>query len=141
MIYLDTSVLVGMLCPEPHTPALQRWYANSEGIELVSTPWNRTELASALAIKQRTRQLGAAEVSLASAKGKEVLATTRCVPLQATDFDEAATFCENAASSLRAADALHLAVALRMGCSAMATLDEVLQKAARKQGLKIVKFA
>ena len=50
MIYVDTSVLVALIVPEPHSAAVARWYARSRA-ELVSAAWCVTEFASALGIK------------------------------------------------------------------------------------------
>lgn len=140
MVYLDTNVLMAMLCPEPETNGVIGWLAASDGIELVSSPWCRTELASALAIKERTRQLSKKEVAIATRQGLAILASTRCEPIEISDFDEAALLCSQASSNLRAPDALHLSVAKRVGCTSMATMDVVMRKAALKLGLKLVNF-
>lgn len=141
MVYLDTNVLLAMLCPEPETDWVLGWFAKSDGIELVSSPWSRTELASALAIKQRTKQLSKKEVELAGKKGLSILASTRCEQVETIDFDEAAILCAQMGSNLRAPDALHLSVAKRSGCTALATMDVVMQKAAKKIGLRVVNFS
>lgn len=141
MVYLDTNVLLAMLCPEPETDWVLGWFAKSDGIELVSSPWSRTELASALAIKQRTKQLSKKEVELAGQKGLSILASTRCEQVETIDFDEAAIWCAQMGSNLRAPDALHLSVAKRSGCTALATMDVVMQKAAKKMGLRVVNFS
>jgi predicted nucleic acid-binding protein len=140
MVYLDTSVLMAMLCPEAETDFVIGWFRQSDGAEIVSSPWARTELASALAIKLRTKQLSKKEAELALAQGLAVLATTRCEKVESVDFDEAATLCAKPLWNLRAPDALHLAVCQRMGCNTLATLDDLMQKAAVKLGLKLVKF-
>ena len=56
MLYVDTSVLVALIVPEPGSAAVARWYASATG-ELVSAVWCITEFANALGIKQRTGQL------------------------------------------------------------------------------------
>lgn len=63
-IYLDTSVLLAMICPEPETDGVLGWYRQSLRATLVSTPWIRTELSGALGIKRRTQQLTDAGVPL-----------------------------------------------------------------------------
>lgn len=141
MIYLDTNVLMALLCPEPETDWVIGWLATSDGLELVSSPWCRTELASALAIKERTKQLRKKEVAIASQKGLAILASTRCEQIETADFYEAAALCSRAGSNLRAPDALHLSIAKRVGCTTLATMDVVMRKAAPKLGFKLVNFS
>ena len=140
MVYLDTNVLMALLCPEPETDWVIGWLARSDALELVSSPWCRTELASALAIKERTKQLSKKEVTIASQKGLAILASTRCEPVETADFDEAAVMCNQSGSNLRAPDALHLSLARRVGCTTVATMDEVMRKAAPKLGFKLINF-
>ena len=140
MVYLDTNVLMALLCPEPETDWLIGWLAHSDGLEVVSSPWCRTELASALAIKERTKQLSKKEVAIAYQKGLAILASTRCESIETSDFDVAAALCSQSSSSLRAPDALHLSVAKRVGCTSIATMDLVMRKAAPKMGLQPVNF-
>lgn len=141
MIYLDTNVLMAMLCPEPETDAILGWFARSDGLVLVTSPWTRTELASALSIKERTRQLSKKEVALAREKGVALLESTRCEAIETSDFDDAASLCAQTASNLRAPDALHLSLALRIDCKSLATMDIVMRKAATKLGMKPVSFS
>jgi uncharacterized protein len=139
-VYLDTNVLMALLCPEPETDYVIGWFMRSDALDVVSSPWCRTELASALAIKQRTGQLSKKEAELASSKGLAVLASTRCEQFETVDFDEAAVMCALAALNLRGPDALHLAVAKRVGCLRLATMDVVMAKAAKKLGFKVEKI-
>lgn len=138
---------MAMLCPEPETDAILAWFGDTDradgihGAELVTCPWTRTELASALSIKQRTKQLKPKEVEMATSKGLMILAVTRVESVETIDFDEAAHLCAASASNLRAPDALHLALAKRVGCKSIATSDVVVQKAAIRMGLKVVKFS
>lgn len=140
MVYLDTNVLMALLCPEPETDWVMGWLSRSDELELVSSPWCRTELASALAIKERTKQLSKKEVAIANQKGLAILASTRCESIQTADFDAAAALCSQSSSNLRAPDALHLSLAKRVGCTTIATTDIVMRKAAPKLGLKLVDF-
>lgn len=139
-IYLDTSVLVALLCPEPETAYVRPWFSHSDAADVVSSPWSRSELFSALSVKQRKQQLDQGKAAQARAKGLEILATTRCVDVVTADFDLAAQWCTDAASGLRAPDALHLAVAQRSGCTQLASFDRIMQRAARRIGMAIVDF-
>jgi predicted nucleic acid-binding protein len=140
MVYLDTNVLMALLCPEPETDWVMSWLATSDELELVSSPWCRTELASALAIKEHTKQLSKKEVALASQKGLAILTSTRCESVETSDFDDAAVLCGRTSLNLRAPGALHLCLAKRVGCTTIATMDVVMRKAAPKLGLKLINF-
>jgi len=139
-IYLDTSVLMALICPEPETECLLGWYRTGAHQRLIVTPWVRTELANAISIKQRSRQLNAQEASVALHTGRRLLLTAYAEPLLTEDFDLAADLCAQADSKLRGPDALHLAAARRLGCTEIATLDGVMQDAARGLGVYPVDF-
>ncbi|PAT37092.1 type II toxin-antitoxin system VapC family toxin [Vandammella animalimorsus] len=138
-VYLDTSILMALVCKEPESERIMQWYERTPDA-LISSPWLHTELCSALSVKQRARQLSPAAARKAYAQGLEVLADTQSVDITPADFDTAATLCADARARLRAPDALHLAVAARSGCQALATLDADMQKAARKLGLPPIAF-
>jgi uncharacterized protein len=138
--YLDTSVLMALLCPEPETDWIFGWYRSSKDVPLLSAHWIRTELASALAIKQRSQQLNANEAELAWAAGLRILQTVKCVSVVDEDFEDAALLCRNAGSKMRGPDALHLSVAKRLGCSRIATLDVLLAEQARAAKITPIHF-
>lgn len=64
MVYVDTSVLVALIVPEPHSAAVARWYGRTRSV-LASAAWCVPEFASALGIKQRTAQIDAPQALLA----------------------------------------------------------------------------
>ena len=138
---MDTSVLVALIVPEPHSAAVARWYGRSRA-RLVSTVWCVSELASALGIKQRTGQLGVAQAQAAWQQFLR-LAThdLALLPLAAPDFHRAALLSLDAASGLRAGDALHLAGAEYAGAKTMATLDAVLGRNAQRLKIRLVAFS
>ena len=57
------------------------------------------------------------------------------------DFIEAAQWAAQPARGLRGGDALHLAVAQRHGCKAVATLDATMQANARRLGFRTISFS
>ena len=126
MVYVDISVLLALSVPEYHSPAVTRWYGRSRA-ELVSAVWCITEFASALGIKQRTDQLDALQ---AQAAWQRLLrfATNDLVLLlvAAQGIRPAAKLSLDAASGLRAGDALHLGSVELAGAKTVATLDAVL---------------
>ena len=140
VVYVDTSVLVALVVPEHHSPAVTRWYGRSRA-ELVSAVWCVTEFASALGIKQRTGQLDALQAQAAWQRFLR-LATNDLVllPVAAQGCHRAAELSLDAASGLRAGDALHLGSAELAGARTMATLDAVLARGARRLKMKLVAF-
>ena len=141
MVYVDTSVLVALLALEPSTASVARWYAATKA-ELVSATWCVTEFASALGIKQRTGQMSSDQAHAAWERfGRLVANDLKLLPLAPADFHRAATLTLDAASSLRAGDALHLACAMQAGAKSIAALDDVLLRNARRLKIKAVVFA
>ena len=140
MVYLDTSVAVALFIPEAKTAGIEKWFAAS--LEpIVSADWIVTEFASALSIKQRRGDITA---PLMRAVWREFDAFRgaglRLVPVTRNAFETAARMARDAASGLRSGDALHLAVALELGVSGLATADTVLAANAKRHGLKMVGF-
>ena len=139
MVYVDTSVLIAAHTREPHTHLAQSWLAGQSGGGLILTTWTLLECESALAIKCRRGELDEAG-QMAASQDIEVLAD-RFGPLSTpleVDHQRARELVRQAASGLRAGDALHLAVALRLGADQFATLDRVLAGNAAAQGLTLV---
>lgn len=139
MVYVDTSVLVAAHTREPHTTLAQTWLAEQSGGDLIVTTWALVECDSALAIKRRRGELDEADQMAA---GADIDAfASRFAPLfavQEPDYPRARELCRQAASGLRAGDALHLAVALRLDVAHFATLDQVLADNAVKHGMRLV---
>jgi len=138
MIYVDTSALVALIVSEPGSATVAAWYSATRS-ELVSAAWCVTEFGSALGLKQRTAQLDAAQAQAAWERFERLVANDlRLLPVEATDFHRAAMLTLDAASGIRAGDALHLACAERAGAKALVTLDGVMAKNARRVRLKPV---
>jgi predicted nucleic acid-binding protein len=136
MIYLDTSVVVGLFLPEARTESIAA--CNDT---LVATDCIVAEFASALSLKERRGDL-TAEGARAAWEEFRLFCRTglRLVPASREAFGVAATLVRDEASGLRAGDALHLAVALEIGASAIATGDDVLEANARCRGISVVRF-
>ncbi len=136
MIYVDTSVIVALLTVEPRTQDVTTWYAGLRDAPTCSD-WLLTEFSSALSIKLRTGQ-----VTEANAKRvrKEFESLTeggiRVVQVSRDAFRHAAEMVKLHDHSLRAGDSLHLAVALELGASHMATLGRTLTENAKRKGMK-----
>jgi predicted nucleic acid-binding protein len=139
MVYVDTSALVPLFLNEPGSRAVAAWYAQEKG-ELVAAAWCIPEFASALGIKQRTGAIDAPQAQAAWARFERLVAADlRLLPVAPVDFHRAAELVLDAASALRAGDALHLACAEAAGATKIATLDDVLGRYAER--LKITRVA
>lgn len=137
-VYVDTSVLVAAHSREPHTALAQTWLAAQSGSDLIISTWALVECDSALAIKCRRGELDADGQMAAIA---DIDSFTNHFPPLVTpeqrDHQRAREFCRQAASGLRAGDALHLALALRLETTHFATLDRVLADNAAKHGMSL----
>ena len=140
MIYVDTSVIVPLLTTEPKTQAVTTWFAG-----LRATPtcadWLLAEFHSALSIKLRTGQIS--ETNAKRVRKEFELLTEgglRIVPVSRNAFRHAAKMVQKHDHGLRSGDSLHLAVALELAASQMATLDATLAANAKRNGMELIKF-
>jgi predicted nucleic acid-binding protein len=137
MIYVDTSVVVALLTREPVTDAVTAWF---EGIDepLVSADWCAVEFASAISIKQRSGQLKPKYAKAIHDSFEELCAGgLRLLPVSREAYRRAADLSRSPADSLRAGDALHLAVAIEGRVQALAGLDRTMNAAAQRLGLRL----
>jgi len=139
MLYVDTSVLIALFTHEAKTQTVQAWYAGLGDTPLCSAAWCVTEFASALSIKQRTRQTTGRQAGQAW-RQFEILCDgdLRLLAVGRESFRSAAMLALDPATGLRAGDALHLAVALAAGATGIASLDAALSANAKRLGLQPV---
>lgn len=138
MFYVDTSVLVALCTHEAKTADVVAWYANCTE-ELASAAWCVTEFASAMGLKQRTGQLSQNQAQTAWLQFERICANDlELLPVDAMTFHQAAMLTMDAATGLRAGDALHLACALQNKAKALVTLDIVLAKNAKRLNVTTV---
>ena len=138
MVYVDTSVLVALFLNEPHSLAATDWYAH-ETSELAAAAWCVPEFASALGIKQRTGAIDAQQAQDAWARFERLIAADlQLLPVEPANFHRAAELVLDAASALRAGDALHLACAEAAGAKRMATMDDTMSRSAQRLKIKLV---
>jgi len=138
MLYLDTSVLVALFTNEATARRIALWYAD-ETRPLVSGDWCVTEFASALALKERTGQLGCEQCDEAWQVFSEFCSGgLRLLPLEREIYANAAQLIRVSPNGLRAGDALHLELALQVRAEAFFTLDTRLAASAQQSGLSLV---
>ena len=138
---MDTSVIVALLTVEPKTLDVTAWYAGQRGDTPICADWLLTEFSSAVSIKLRTGQLSEAHTKRVH-KEFDVLTAggLRLAPVNRTAFSQAAEMVKQHQHDQCAGDSLHLAVALELGASHVATLDGTLVKNARRKGLELIGF-
>jgi predicted nucleic acid-binding protein len=122
--YLDTSAAMKLVVEEPQSGALVRELDSGEDRRLVASWLLHTELHCAAG-----RHPDAVDPAVVQA----VLEVVNLVDLSRGDLLTAGTH-----APLRSGDAIHLAVALRVGCDEIVTYDEELATAARSAGLLVL---
>lgn len=128
--YLDASLIVPTLVVESASQAAVTWFGTVVSEELFISAWVETEVASALAMKRRMGILDA--VRMRSAESRfEVIASTAFshASIPTASFRDAASIVRTATTGVRAADALHLAIARREGLG-IATCDRAMHATA-----------
>lgn len=137
MLYLDTSLVVSLTAFEPSTSAAQQWLGE-QGEELVISDWVVTEASSVLSMIQWVTGLDEQARSRAERNLQALtVAVLGNVPVTRQAFRTAATTAGRADLSLRAGDALHLAVAAEHGAR-VATRDARQAEARNRLGLDVV---
>jgi hypothetical protein len=134
MHYVDTSVLMAYLIPEPYSAKAEAALRTPDHLPLAVSEWTETELVSAFGIKCRTKQIDESDMQ----KGLDEYEALRgfFVHLQVLheDYLNAARLLRNWRVGLRAGDALHLALAQRHSCVVL-SLDDRLVRAGLLAGI------
>jgi predicted nucleic acid-binding protein len=87
----------------------------------------------------RSKSLKVPQARLAQERYAESMDMVRRLNVIEADFREAASACLRV-EKLRGGDALHLAIAQRHGCTALATLDKDMQTVAQKMGFELAEW-
>lgn len=138
MVYADTSALVPAFVHEPKSGAVLKWLESS-GERLVVSEWAIAEFASAMAIKVRTGQTARSVARQAMTRFLE-FAQKHCsiAAPQRAEFRRAAELAGDTRLTLRAGDALHLAIAEASNVQTVLCLDDGMSEGARAIGLGVV---
>jgi uncharacterized protein len=134
MFYLDASLIVTFLSPEPAHARVRLWLEGHEEGTLFISPWVSTEVSSAFSIKQRVGDF--TPDMRAEAKGayqRFVERSLTVLTISETHFVVASEFTDCVEIGLRGGDALHLAVSHAHGLT-LVTLDKQLANAGPQLG-------
>jgi predicted nucleic acid-binding protein len=130
MLYLDSSVLVCLFSSEDRTHAIQAWREELRCEDMRMSEWNVTEFYSAMSFKRRTAQMSVEQRHHAEALFRNYLKNYPAVLAVSTaNFRRAATIAGRDDINIRAADALHLAIAEKYRAK-LCTLDKKMHEAA-----------
>jgi uncharacterized protein len=134
--YLDASVLVSMFTVDGHTPRASEWLRLAHD-RLHLSDWTLTEFSSAIAVGVRTARLTIGDRDAAEEALRSWLSTQRAPELVRSDDVRAARALLRATTlPLRAGDALHLAIAQRIG-HAIVSFDRRMCEAATDLGIAV----
>jgi predicted nucleic acid-binding protein len=141
LFYLDTSVLLSLLLPEPRSVRTAAWIA-AQTTAFAISPWTHAEAVGALGMKVRLREL---TKSQAAAVGNKMAGTLlpvfQEVSIDREVFMRCIALLSDHSLGLRAPDALHLAVCRGLPSLSLVTADRALFRAARKVGTDAVLLA
>jgi predicted nucleic acid-binding protein len=130
MLYFDSSLIVSLLSSEARTVELQGWFSRLNPEMLYLSHWVLTEFQSAMSFKRRTGQLSIDQRQRAELIfGSYVDSYFKTLPVTSRHFHRAADIAGREDINIRAADALHLAIAEASGAT-VCTLDNKMHHAA-----------
>ncbi len=139
MFYFDTSFLIPLLLPEETSDRIEHFFHQLPvEAELVVSQWTRVEFASVLSRLVRMGELKRDIAMLCSARFSTLLAENLQIVLPGiADFDLCRELLARFDNSLRAGDALHLAIASNLAVKTIFTLDNGMLKDGRRLGLPV----
>jgi len=135
--YIDTSYLVPYYLPEANSEMVEKKLLKLPAGSIMISPLVRAEFASLLSRKYRTKEMTEADARrvMTTLDRHLNIGALRLTSIDSCDFKKATEWIMTMKHSLRAPDALHLAVAARHD-AVFWTLDKARARAARWAGLK-----
>ena len=136
MLYLDASAVVPLVVEEASSTAIAR-FTRARVAEFFLSNFASTEVVSALSRLRRKGDLDPLQVDLALDEFDQWRrSATTLVDVMTDDFTLADRYVRSFELKLRTPDAIHLAVAVRLGAR-LVTLDDRLAEAARSVGVAV----
>jgi predicted nucleic acid-binding protein len=133
--YLDTSVLVALLKPEPLSARADR-FVSQHAVGLMVSDFTGAEFASAVSRWVRTRELDLDGGRAALDTFDGWIGRVQRVELMPVDVAAASLFLRRLDLPLRTPDAIHIAIAQRVG-TALVTFDRQMAASARVLGTAV----
>lgn len=136
MRYFDTSFLTPLIRDEKTSPVVARFVAGLPPEGLAISRWTEVEVASLLARDVRMGVIKSFEAREADKFFGDIVRRSFVVlSLEGGDYELARQYLHTYETNLRAADALHLAIAANRQANFIYSLDRGLLKAGRILGL------
>jgi uncharacterized protein len=135
IVYLDTSVIVSIITFDANSARAGRWYEGLYGPVIISDLAN-LEVCAVISRDLRSRRFSRAYADKARIDFDALRAAGERWSHGAQDFTLADRLVRDYSTKLSAPDALHLASTKNAG-AALATFDERLAEAARRQGVEV----
>ena len=136
--YVDTSIWCASCFHQDESAAAIQWLDTTDMARMGAAWWVETEFASALGIQLRKKALNRHQARWARDRFADLMGMVHRLNVIEADYLHAAELCAADGLRVRGADALHLAVAQRHGCTALATLDTEMGDAAVSLGFELV---
>jgi predicted nucleic acid-binding protein len=135
--YLDASVLIPLLTTDPFATRA-RAFLRTEKPEVILSDWARAEVCSAIARRARTGEVTKIEASrIFSLLDVWAVRSTRQIGTIDADVRNAEASVRRLDATLRAPDAIHIAIAQRVGAH-LATFDVKMAASARTLGADVI---
>lgn len=137
--YFDTSILVPLLIPEKNSEQIESFIQKiSINSELQVSQWTRVEMASVFSRLVRMGELERHAANTCDKAFSQMLEKSfQIITPKTRDFDLCHLYLARFDNTLRAGDALHLAVATNHSADIIYTLDNGMIKAGKFLGLPV----
>lgn len=137
MLYFDTSFLTPLIIPEATSESVAGFFETLPPEDLAVSHWTGVEFASLLSREVRMGGLDPATAREADSRFEAMVRESFILLLpNPDDFDRARYCLSRYETGLRAADALHLAIAWNRSSEAIYSLDKRMIAAGRTLGLQ-----
>ncbi len=136
--YCDTSFLAPLFLPEATSTSITAFLNGFPPGALTTSHWTRVEFSSMLARHRRMKLMSTDQTDRAEAEFDRMLDRSFSLfPAEVADHLTATKLLRSRDTALRAADALHLAIARNRQAKAIFSLDKTLIREGRLLGLDI----